>query len=531
MVTIHPVDYDEVIETPALVVGAGAAGLVTALQAAPLGVAVITKATLHQGASSLWAQGGIAAAVGGGDSPKMHAEDTLAAGAGLSDPSAAKRLTDAGAAAVELLTRLGMRFDLDAHGRFQLSREAAHQRPRVLHANHDATGAELMRALATAVTRDTRIAVFEHTAARELVLDANGSVAGLAAIRDGKSVLFRAPRLVIATGGIGQLYRYTTNPPEATADGVAMAARAGIRCSDLEFVQFHPTALLSGQDPLPLVSEAVRGDGAFLIDESGSKFMQDLHPLGDLAPRDVVARAVWSQMAAGHRVLLDARRVFSDPKKFPLVANLCRSAGLDPAEELIPVVPAAHFHMGGIDVDQEGRSSIRGVWACGEASSTGVHGANRLASNSLLEAVVFGGHVGSSMLASETSDASELLCCESAASMAGRHRTELGADLRNELRMTMWDRVGLVRDSEGLNAAIAELGDGVEVGYEEQNRRIVGRMIARSALERRESRGAHYRSDFPSEDKNLRRHSVTRFDHGSNEIHVEFETSLEQVAV
>lgn len=500
-----------------LVVGSGAAGLTAALGCAPLRVTVLTKATLISG-SSAWAQGGVAAAVGTDDTPALHAADTLAAGAGLCDPRAVGLLTGEGPERVKALLDLGTRFDRNATGELALGREAAHSRRRILHAK-DATGSEIVRALGEAVLQAPEVRVLERAFAVDLLVE-DGRVGGVLAIHaDGRRVLHLAPSVVLATGGPGQLYLHTTNPREATGDGLAMAARAGARLVDLEFVQFHPTALAveTAGEPMPLLTEALRGEGAVLIDDRGFRFMGDEHPDRELAPRDVVARAIWRRLMAGRRVFLDARAAVGDefPERFPTVFELCRQHGLDPRQEPMPVAPAAHYHMGGIAVDGQGRSSLPGLWACGEVSSTGVHGANRLASNSLLEALVFGSRV-----------AEDLRGQVGRSFPSGRRvpavpaGTPRDAELQLAIRRTMWEKVGLVRDEKGLASALDELEALAEsqpgIAGEARNLLSVGRLVTAAALARRESRGGHFRSDYPQADPEWqRRIQVTAAPDGS----------------
>lgn len=488
-----------------LVVGSGAAGLTAALGCAPLRVTVLTKSTLISG-SSPWAQGGVAAAVGKDDNPALHATDTLAAGAGLCDPRAVGLLTGEGPERVKALLDLGARFDRDSAGQLSLGREAAHSRRRILHSK-DATGSEIVRALGEAVLQAPEVRVLERAFAVDLLVE-DGRVAGVLAVHeDGRRVLHLAPAVVLATGGLGQLYLHTTNPREATGDGLAMAARAGARLVDLEFVQFHPTALAVSRshteagEPMPLLTEALRGEGAILIDDRGFRFMGDEHEDRELAPRDVVARAIWKRLMAGRRVFLDAREAVGDelPERFPTVFELCQRHGLDPRREPMPVAPAAHYHMGGIDVDGQGRSSLAGLWACGEVSSTGVHGANRLASNSLLEALVFGSRV-----------AEDLRSQPGRSFPSGRRLpvlpagTPRDAELQLAIRRTMWEKVGVVRDDKGLTDALDELETMAEahpaMAGEARNLLSVGRLVTAAALARRESRGGHHRSDFPQAD-------------------------------
>ncbi|HVF61921.1 MAG TPA: L-aspartate oxidase [Thermoanaerobaculia bacterium] len=494
---------DAVAAAEVVVVGTGVAGLTAALGCAPRRVTLLTKTRLGAGGASPWAQGGVAAAVGEDDSPALHAADTLAAGAGLSVPEIVDLLVREGPERVRALLALGARFDRDADGDLSLGREAAHSRRRILHAR-DATGAEMVRALVEAVRRAPHVRVLEETFALDLVVE-GGRVVGLLALDpDGRRVLHQASAVVLATGGLGRLYLHTTNPPEATGDGLAMAARAGARLVDLEFVQFHPTALAAGSDPLPLLTEALRGEGAVLVDGRGRRFMPDEHSQAELAPRDVVARAIWKRQVAGEPVFLDARAALGDrfPERFPTVFALCREHGLDPRREPIPVTPAAHYHMGGVAVDERGRGSLAGLWACGEVAATGVHGANRLASNSLLEALVFGARVAEDLRAQRPAPRP--------AAVAAAERLRVAAaqsgdpELVAAIRRLMWEKVGLVREARGLEEARGELAR-LRVAYpgpagEAGNLLDLARLLAEAALVRRESRGGHFRADFPAPD-------------------------------
>lgn len=483
-----------------IVVGAGAAGLTVALGLPGRRVRVVTKGRLGSSGSSPRAQGGIAAALGADDSPARHARDTLAVAGGLADAEIVRLLTEEGPAAVRRLVELGGDFDRQPDGAFALGREAAHSRRRILHAR-DATGAELVRTLTAALADAPHVSVCEQTEALDLVVEA-GRVVGLRLRHgDGSVRVHSAAAVVLATGGLGHLYACTTNPVESTGDGLALAARAGVRLVDLEFVQFHPTALAVGADPMPLLTEALRGRGAELVDERGRRFVFDSHPEGELAPRDVVARAIFAQRRAGGAAFLDARAAVGDhfPDAFPTVFELCRAHGLDPRREVIPVAPAAHYHMGGIDVDARGRASLPGLWACGEVASTGVHGANRLASNSLLEALVFGARVAQDI--ARTARAGPATVPRPAASSLPACAADGVVDA---VRRLMWTHVGLLRDAEGLRFALSEiarLASEVPAGaVAARNLCTVGRLVTSAALARRESRGSHFRSDFPQAD-------------------------------
>ncbi len=486
-----------------IVVGAGVAGLSTALRLAEHGpVTVLCAAELGQQAASAWAQGGVAAAMGADDSAELHAEDTLAAGDGLCAPVATRRITASGPAAVKRLAELGARFDRAADGSFKLGLEAAHSRRRIVHAEGDGTGREVLRALVEAALNTANITVLERVDARRLLLDAEGAVAGvLAADPAGQALELTSSRVVIATGGLGGLYAHTTNPSGALGQGLAMAARAGAVLADMEFVQFHPTALDVGLDPMPLVSEAVRGEGAILINDLGERFMAG-QGRAELEPRDVVARAVWAQLTAGRKVFLDARAALGErfAQAFPAIHAACLRSGLDPAREPVPIRPAAHYHMGGIGVDAHGRTSVAGLWACGEAASTGLHGANRLASNSLLEAAVCG-----------EATARDVAAYAVKAGPAEPARLPAKPDA-GAVRAILDTHAGVLRDAAGLQTALAALrplafGDGPQA-----DPALTALFIVTGALARTESRGGHFRTDCPERAAEARSSRLTLAD-------------------
>jgi len=475
-----------------LIIGGGLAGLSAALEAAPRKVLVVTPAPLLEACSSAWAQGGVAAALSADDAPALHAADTAAAGAGLVELEATDILTGDGPATVEWLASLGAPFDRDAAGGFAVSLEAAHSHARVARVGGDGAGRAILSALIAAVRASPHIEVWEDGRLRGLVQDAGGRVRGALIERgtpgSGRVIEVLAPAVVLATGGAGGLFAHTTTPAALLGEGMAAAYRAGAEILDPEFVQFHPTAIDVGLDPMPLATEALRGEGARLIDRDG-RFLLGEAANADLQARDVVARAVHAARAEGRGAFLDCRSAIGAKlaEEFPAVFAACMRAGLDPRETPIPVAAAAHYHMGGIAAGPDGRTSLPGLFAVGECAATGVHGANRLASNSLLEAAAFGRRTGRAA-AVETSGAGALLPSTVA--------TDLAPESLQTLRQAMSEGAGVVRDASGLTETLAVLTR-LEAQAPGALPLVAARLIAESALARRESRGGHYRSDYP----------------------------------
>jgi L-aspartate oxidase len=472
-----------------LVIGAGLAGLAAALSAAPRKALVLSPAPLAGVSASAWAQGGVAAALSEGDDETLHAADTIAAGAGLTDPGMTALLAHEGPDAVRWLAGLGAPFDRDARGGFSQGLEAAHSRPRIARVKGDQAGRAIMQAIAASAAAAPHIEVREGVHARALLQDAEGRVLGALVEANGRLHGLLAPATILAAGGLGGLYAVTTNPPTAIGAGLALAAAAGATIADPEFVQFHPTAIDVGLDPAPLATEALRGEGAKLIDREGHAFMAGYHERAELAPRDVVARAIHRQISAGRGAFLDAREAIGPefPDAFPTVFAACMAAGLDPRVQPIPVAPAAHYHMGGAWTDADGRTSLKGLYAAGESACTGVHGANRLASNSLLEAAVFGRRAGAH--ASQASD-------PGTAPERAEPPPALAQGELQRLRALMSRHAGVVRERAGLTALLGEI-DAMAARSGPAAPLIAARLIAASALARHESRGGHYRSDFP----------------------------------
>lgn len=510
------------ISADVVVVGSGVAGLTAALHAADAGsVLVVTKVLVDDG-STRWAQGGVAAALDPADSPEEHLRDTLVAGVGLCDEDAVRVLCTEGPGRLRELMALGAAFDRDPSGELSLTREGGHSRARIIHAGGDATGAEVSRALVAAVRAHPAIRVVEHALVLDLLQDGDGRAAGVTlhvlgeGSRDGVGAV-RARAVVLATGGMGQVFSSTTNPPVSTGDGVALALRAGAQVTDLEFVQFHPTALhlpgiAAGQQFL--VSEAVRGEGAFLVDAAGDRVITTAdHPLADLAPRDVVAKAIFRRMrdTGADHVFLDCRALGAELllRRFPTIVAYCRAAGIDPVTEPVPVSPAAHYASGGVRTDLDGRTSVPGLSACGEVACTGVHGANRLASNSLLEGLVFAARIGADLAGGLPSPGEPAL-------RAGP-TTLLDPAVREELGRAMTLGAGVLRSAQSLKAALAtleELGarssaEPSPAAWEATDLHAVAHALVTAAALRKETRGAHWREDHPDADDAWRGHLVT----------------------
>ncbi len=491
-------------------IGAGVAGLRAAIELASSGtVLVLAKDSLRE-SSSEYAQGGVAVALSDDDEVSLHEQDTLFAGDGLCDPIAVRTLVEEGPAAIQQLIDWGTEFDREGP-KLLFAREGAHSRNRVLHAHGDSTGQEIARTLYRKAASLPNVQFQSFAAMTDLLLDEQGAVAGAVAFdqTSGALIHLRARAVMLATGGIGRVYKETTNPDVATGDGVAAAYRAGAEIQDIEFVQFHPTALYVAGAPRFLLSEALRGEGAYLRNEAGDRFMERYHPLKELAPRDVVSRAIVTeiQRTASEHVYLDLTHldVAKLPARYPRIYQTCLRYGIDLVKQPAPVHPAAHYAMGGVKTDLHGRTTLPGLFAAGEAACTGVHGANRLASNSLLEGVVFGARAGSAMSGSVGAKAN----IRESPPVLFPNMTEV------EVRTLAWDQCGILREASGLRTALNVLEAGWKPGvspdrsdFELRNIHTVVSLIARAALAREESRGGHYRLDFPEKRDVFQKHSL-----------------------
>ncbi|WP_445526626.1 L-aspartate oxidase [Streptomyces cyslabdanicus] len=528
------------ITADVVVVGSGVAGLTAALrcEAAGLTTVVVTKARLDDG-STRWAQGGVAAALGEGDTPEQHLDDTLVAGAGLCDEEAVRILVSEGPDAVRRLISTGAHFDTDDEGGIQLTREGGHHRRRIAHAGGDATGAEISRALVEAV-RARGVHTVENALVLDLLTDAEGRAAGVTlhvmgeGRHDGVGAV-HAPAVVLATGGMGQVFSATTNPSVSTGDGVALALRAGAEVSDLEFVQFHPTVLFLGADAegqQPLVSEAVRGEGAHLVDGDGVRFMTGQHELAELAPRDIVAKGITRRMReqGTDHMFLDARHFGADmwEHRFPTILAACRAHGIDPVAEPVPVAPAAHYASGGVRTDSHGRTTVPGLYACGEVACTGVHGANRLASNSLLEGLVYAERIAADIAREHAENGLHARVPEPVPHTGAPAHPLLAPETRFAIQRIMTGGAGVLRSAASLaraagrlerlhteaRSALEEDGKTAEPGvdtWEATNLLCVAGALVAAARLREETRGCHWREDRAErDDTHWRRHIVVR---------------------
>jgi L-aspartate oxidase len=493
-----------------VIVGAGLAGLFTAIKLSPLNVVIVASKKLGSGTSSQWAQAGIAAAMGKSDSILSHLKDTIDVGGGIVDEKIAELVITNGPSRVNDLIALGVPFDKDTNNELILRKEAAHQHNRIVSVRGDMTGKKIMETLTQIVKKSDHIRIIEGYNATELH-QIDGKIQGISIQKENKVELINSNCVVLATGGIGQLYKITTNSKEALGDGVGMAARAGAVLSDMEFVQFHPTAFDIGIDPAPLATEALRGEGALIVNAKDERFIYNSHKDGELAPRDIVARSIFQEQQKGQKVFLDCRgdlgnRMIND---FPTVYQLCRNSGINPREDKIPISPAAHYHMGGILTDENGKTNIEGLYACGENACSGVHGANRLASNSLLEAIVFG-----DIISKDIKENMNKSIPNKEVRIDITKSKSLSILKLQELRSIMTEFVGVERDQEGLEKAYSMVQD-IYTEYTKNgflnNSLITSLLIIQSALARKEHRGSHYRKDFPKLNKKLNSRSFITY--------------------
>ena len=511
---------DSIYRPDVVIVGGGVAGLTTALNLAPRKVCVITKSTLGVNTSSMWAQGGIAAAVGINDSVKSHIEDTVATAKGLADENVIVKVVNEAKNIINDLESFGVNFDKNDDGSFDLGLEAAHSSNRIVRSKGDSSGIEIMRGLIEKVNDCNNITVLENVSIDSIMSENNtihGVIGRLAQdnIPD-NHVIIECSNVVLATGGLGGIFANTTNPRSSYGEGIALAAQAGAVLTDMEFIQFHPTGLDFGLDPTPLATEAIRGDGAYLVNQNEERFMLGVHPENELAPRDLVAQNLFKQIEQGNSVFLDCRKVSSEfETKYPQVASYCQAAGLNPKKDLLPILPVAHYHIGGVKTDLEGKTSIEGLWCCGEVAATGIHGANRLASNSLLESMVFGRIVAKNINSLPIKRVNKIN-----PDFIRMHKEKTKNRIRAkkyiwQLRSSMMRNIGIVRNHSSI---IRGLHDILKIERESKGLSaklndmiLVSKFIIIGAYLRKESRGCHLRSDYKNTEDNFILHFDLKF--------------------
>jgi len=507
---------ESIYKSDVVIVGSGISGLMTAVSLYPRKVTLVTKRKLGEMSSSAWAQGGIAAAVTKQDSPKKHFEDTIKASSGLSDVKAVRTITEEALDVVKFLEKIGVNFDKNDN-EFLLSKEAAHSYRRVLKINGDQSGKFLVDHLIAYAKQQGHITFVEDISVDHIIQKENQCHGIMGHIHKNDAVdnfvFFQSPNVILATGGLGSIYAHTTNPRDVYGEAIAMAAQANAQLVDLEFVQFHPTALDVGLDPAPLLTEAIRGEGAYIVDENNERFLFKDDHLGEMAPRDVVSRSIHKHKTKGHSTFLDCRHFkINFDRMFPTASQYLQHASIIPTKDLIPIIPAAHYHMGGIKVDINGRTSVDGLWACGECSSTGAHGANRLASNSLLEAFVFSKRIADTINSELPKKGHKLINIEN---YIPKEKTISKIRAKKyiwQLRSAMNKFVGVDRNQSTLDQAFIEFfrieRETKSLSAKLKDMLLVSKLITFAAMQRKESRGTHFRSDYPSKDEKLLKRNV-----------------------
>ena len=507
---------ESIYKSDVVIVGSGISGLMTAVSLYPRKVTLVTKRKLGEMSSSAWAQGGIAAAVTKNDSPEIHLQDTLKASSGLSNEKAIKIITKDALDIVNFLEKIGVLFD-KTNGEYTLSKEAAHTYRRVLKINGDQSGKFLVNHLINFAKKQGHITFVEDISIDHIIQKNNKCHGIMGHIHKDEAVdnfvFFQSPNVILATGGIGSIYAHTTNPRDVYGESIAMAAQVGAELVDLEFVQFHPTALDVGIDPAPLLTEAIRGEGAYIVDENNFRFIFKDHESGELAPRDIVSRSIHRHKEKGHSTFLDCRHFnFDFHLMFPTASQYLIEASINPSKDLIPIIPAAHYHMGGIKVDEDGKTSVDGLWACGECSSTGAHGANRLASNSLLEAFVFSKRIAKKINSEPPKQSHNLINIEN---YIPKEKTISKIRAKKyiwQLRSTMNKFVGVERNQNSLEQAFVEFSrierETERLSAKLKDMLLVSKLITFAAMQRKESRGTHFRTDYPNKDNALLKRNV-----------------------